>query len=83
MQPFMTVNRRGNSEALTDRMTDRVQSRRCMLHKRTFTEAFMRDSISVATNFPRFEASGNDLCCHGDPTQTRWFYMQFLAEAID
>ena len=26
----------------------------------------MRDRVSVATNFPRFEASGNDLCCHGD-----------------
>jgi hypothetical protein len=54
-----------------------------MLHKRTFTEAFMRDPISVATNFPRFEASGNDLCCHGDSMQTHWFYMQFPAEAID
>jgi RNA polymerase sigma-70 factor (ECF subfamily) len=41
----------------------------------------MRDPVSVATNFPRFEASGNDLCCHGDPMQTRWFYMQVLAEA--
>ena len=40
----------------------------------------MRDSISVATNFPRFEASGNDLCWHGDP-QTRWFDMQFLVDA--
>jgi len=42
----------------------------------------MRDPISLATNFPRFGASGNDLCCHDDP-KTRWFYMQFLAEAID
>jgi len=41
----------------------------------------MRDPVSVATNFPRFEATGDDLCCHGDPMQTRWFYMQFLAEA--
>ena len=39
----------------------------------------MRDPISLATNFLRFEASQNDLCCHGDP-KTRWFYMQFLAE---
>jgi len=43
----------------------------------------MRDRISLATNFPRFEASGNDLCWHGDPTRTRWFNMQFPAEAID
>jgi len=41
----------------------------------------MRDPVSVATNFPRFEASGNGLCCHGDPMQTRQLYMQFLAEA--
>jgi RNA polymerase sigma-70 factor, ECF subfamily len=41
----------------------------------------MRDPVSVATNFPRFEASGNDLCFRGDPMQTRWSYMQFLAEA--
>jgi RNA polymerase sigma-70 factor (ECF subfamily) len=41
----------------------------------------MRDRVSVATNFPRFEASGNDLCCDGDAMQTRWSYMQFLAEA--
>src|SRR5690242_20151656 len=41
----------------------------------------MRDPISLATNFPRFGASGNDLCCHDYP-KTRWFYMQFLAEAI-
>jgi len=34
----------------------------------------------VATDFPRFEASGNDLCWHGDP-QTRWFDMQFLVDA--
>jgi RNA polymerase sigma-70 factor (ECF subfamily) len=40
----------------------------------------MRDPISLATNFPRFEASGNDLCWHGDP-QTRWFDMQFLVDA--
>src|SRR6266478_2052724 len=40
----------------------------------------MRDPVSVATNFPRFEASGNGLCCHGDP-QTRWFDMQFLVDA--
>jgi len=33
MQPFMTLYRRGNSEELIDRMTDRVQSHRCMLHK--------------------------------------------------
>jgi hypothetical protein len=45
-------------------------------------EAFMCDPVSVATNFSRFEASGNGLSCHGD-RQTRWFYMQFLAEAID
>jgi len=38
-------------------------------------------SVSVATDFPRFEASGNDLCCDGDLMQTRWFYMQFVAEA--
>jgi hypothetical protein len=43
----------------------------------------MRDPISLATNFPRFAAIGNDLCWHGDPMQTRWFDMQFLAEAID
>ena len=40
----------------------------------------MRDPISLATNFPRFEASQNDLCCHGDP-KTRWFYLQFLVGA--
>ena len=40
----------------------------------------MRDPISLATNFPRFEASGNDLCWHGDP-QTRWFDLQFLVDA--
>lgn len=40
----------------------------------------MRDPIPLATNFPRFEASGNGLCCHGDP-QTRWFDMQFLVDA--
>src|SRR6266436_1854440 len=40
----------------------------------------MRDPISLATNFPRFEASGKDLCWHGDP-QTRWFDMQFLVDA--
>jgi RNA polymerase sigma-70 factor (ECF subfamily) len=40
----------------------------------------MRDPVSLATNFPRFEASGNGLCCHGDP-QTRWFDMQFLVDA--
>ena len=40
----------------------------------------MRDRVSLATNFLRFEASGNDLSCHRDP-KTRWFYMQFLAEA--
>jgi len=39
----------------------------------------MRDPMRLATNFPRFGASGNDLCCNGDP-KTRWFYMQFLAE---
>ena len=52
MQPFMTYYRRGNSEALTDRMTDlkRVEM--------TF--------VGMAI-----------------PMQTRWFYMQFLAEAID
>jgi hypothetical protein len=82
MQPFMTLYRRGNSEELIDRVTDRVQRHRCMLHKGD-TEAFMRDRVSAATNFPRFEASGNSLCCHGDPMQTRWFYMQFLAGAID
>jgi RNA polymerase sigma-70 factor (ECF subfamily) len=43
----------------------------------------MRDLVSVATNFPRFEASGNDFCHDDDPMQTRWFYMQFLADAID
>ena len=43
----------------------------------------MRDPVSMATNFPRFEASQNDLCCHGDPTRTRWFNMQFPAQAID
>jgi RNA polymerase sigma factor (sigma-70 family) len=42
----------------------------------------MRDPISLATNFPRFGASGSDLCCHDDP-KTSWFYMQFLAQAID
>src|ERR1700753_2515531 len=41
----------------------------------------MRDPLSVAPNFPRFEASGNDLSCHGDPIQTRSSYMEFLAEA--
>ena len=41
----------------------------------------MHDPISLATNLPRFEASQNDLCCHGDPIQTRWFYMQFLVDA--
>jgi len=41
----------------------------------------MRNSVSLATNFPRFEASQNDRCCHGNPMQTRWFYMQFLADA--
>ncbi len=40
----------------------------------------MRDPISLATNFPRFEASRKDLCWHGDP-QTRWFDMQFLVDA--
>ena len=40
----------------------------------------MRDPIPLATKFPRFEASGNGLCCHGDP-QTRWFDMQFLVDA--
>jgi RNA polymerase sigma-70 factor (ECF subfamily) len=40
----------------------------------------MRDPIPLATNFPRFEASGNGLCCHGDP-QTRWFDMLFLVDA--
>jgi RNA polymerase sigma-70 factor (ECF subfamily) len=40
----------------------------------------MRDPVSLAPNFPRFEASGNGLCCHGDP-QTRWFDMQFLVDA--
>jgi hypothetical protein len=43
----------------------------------------MRDPVSVATNFPPLEASGNHLCCDGHPMQTRWSYMQFLAEAID
>jgi hypothetical protein len=38
----------------------------------------MRDPVSVATNLRRFEASGDDLCCNGDPMQTRWFYMQFM-----
>jgi RNA polymerase sigma-70 factor (ECF subfamily) len=40
----------------------------------------MRDPIPLATNFPRFDASGNGLCCHGDP-QTRWFDMLFLVDA--
>jgi len=48
--------------------------------QRIDTEAFTRDPIPLATNFPRFEASGNGLCCHGDP-QTRWFNMQFLVDA--
>jgi RNA polymerase sigma-70 factor, ECF subfamily len=48
--------------------------------QRIDTEAFSRDPIPLATNFPRFEASGNGLCCHGDP-QTRWFDMQFLVDA--
>ena len=43
----------------------------------------MHDPISPATNLPRFEASQNDLCCHGDPMETRWFQMQRLAEALD
>src|ERR1700736_442892 len=42
----------------------------------------MPNPISLATNFPRFGASGNDLRCHDDP-KTRWFYMPFPAEAID
>jgi len=42
--------------------------------------AFRRDPISVAPNFPGFEASGNDLCYDGDP-KTRWFYRQFLVDA--
>jgi RNA polymerase sigma factor (sigma-70 family) len=42
----------------------------------------MPNPISLATNFPRFGASGNDLCCHDDP-KTRWFSMPFPAEAID
>jgi len=42
--------------------------------------AFRRDPISLATNFPGFEASGNDLCYDGDP-KTRWFYRQFLVDA--
>jgi hypothetical protein len=50
--------------------------------ERQDTEAFMRHLVSAATNFPRFGASGNDLYYHRDP-KTRWFYMQFLAEAID
>ena len=41
----------------------------------------MLNSISLATNFPRFKASQDDRCCHGNPMQTRWFYMQFLADA--
>lgn len=42
--------------------------------------ASMRDPVTAATNFPRFGASGNDLCYDGDP-KTRWFYMQFLVDA--
>jgi len=33
MQPLMTLYRQANIEAVTDRMTDTVQSHRCMLHK--------------------------------------------------
>jgi RNA polymerase sigma factor (sigma-70 family) len=42
--------------------------------------AFRRDPISLATNFPGFEASGNDLCYDGD-SKTRWFYRQLLVDA--
>jgi RNA polymerase sigma-70 factor (ECF subfamily) len=43
-------------------------------------EASTPGAVPLATNFPRFEASGNGLCCHGDP-QTRRFDMQFLVDA--
>ena len=43
----------------------------------------MRDPVPVATNFPPLEESGNHLCCHGDPMQTRWFQMQFVADVTD
>jgi RNA polymerase sigma factor (sigma-70 family) len=57
----MALYRRANSEALNDTTTDNLQSHRCMLHKGTTPEAFMRDPISVATSFPRFEARNRPL----------------------
>src|SRR6476660_5005796 len=49
MRPFMAFYRRGNSEELTDRMTDRVQSDRCMLDK----ESIQRRSCAIRSHWQR------------------------------
>jgi hypothetical protein len=79
----MTVYSRGNVEALTDRMTDRVQSHRCMLHKRRLRRRSCAIRSQCQRTFHDLKRVEMTFVARAISLQTRWFYMQFLAEAVD
>jgi hypothetical protein len=56
---------------------------RYVLHKGVMWRHPRTGAVPVATNFPRFESVEIGLWCHGDPMQTRWFQMQFVADVTD
>ena len=64
-------------------MRDRLQSDRCVLHKGNIR----RRSCTIRSHRLRtledLKRVKMNLCCHGDPMETRWFQMQRLAEAMD
>ena len=53
---------------------------RYVLHKGVMWRHPRPGAVPVATNFPRFESVEIGFWCHGDPMQTRWFQMQFVAD---